>query len=91
MALLIRSQKLYVFLLAPALTARQAPSGSPPDVSSRLLGVCNVVDACEGLSIEAVIEAARKLMHPAPQVNTGCCPTAVKISVSITELSSVTA
>jgi len=36
----------------------QAPSGSPSDVSSRLLGVCNVADACEGLSIGAVIEAA---------------------------------
>jgi len=44
----------------------QAPSGSPSDVSSRLLDICDVVDACEGLSIEAVISAAAEnLARPA--------------------------
>jgi len=38
----------------------QAPSGSPPDVSSRLLDMCNVVDACDGLGIDAVIAAAER-------------------------------
>lgn len=42
----------------------QAPSGSPPDVSQRLLDMCAVVDACEGLSIEAVIEAAERELEP---------------------------
>jgi len=50
--------------VAPALAASQAPSGSPPDVSSRLLDVCAVADACEGLKIEAVIEAAEKVLKP---------------------------
>jgi len=49
-----------VFLPAPVMDALQAPSGSPPDVSSRLLNICNVVDACEGLDIEAVIQAAER-------------------------------
>jgi len=35
-------------------------SGSSPDVSSRLLDICDVMDACEGLSIEAVIAAAER-------------------------------
>jgi len=55
---------LCVSLPTPAMAALQAPSGSPPDVSSRLLDICDVVDACEGLSIEAVVEAAYSLMHP---------------------------
>jgi len=42
----------------------QAPSGSPPDVSSQLLDICDVVDACEGLSIEAVIAAAERELEP---------------------------
>jgi len=51
---------LCVFLPAPALAALQAPTGSPPDVSSRLLDLCDVVDACEGLSIDTVIAAAER-------------------------------
>jgi len=51
-------------LHAPALAALQAPSGSSPDVSSRLLDICNVADACEGLSIEAVIAAAKRELKP---------------------------
>jgi len=47
-----------------SLTALQAPSGSPPDVSSQLLDICDVVDACEGLSIDAVIEAAERQLKP---------------------------
>jgi len=53
-----------VSLLEIALAALQAPSGSPPDVSSRLLELCNVVEACEDLSAETVIEAAHKMMYP---------------------------
>jgi len=53
-----------VSLLAPVLAALQASSGSPPDVSSRLLDICNVLDACEGLSIEAVIRAAERELKP---------------------------
>jgi len=48
------------------LAALQAPSGSPPDVSPRLLDICDVLDACEGLSIEAVVEAAHRLVQPGP-------------------------
>jgi len=49
---------------APALAALQAPTGSPPIVSLRLLDICDVVDACEGLSIEAVIETATRELKP---------------------------
>jgi len=48
-----------VILLAPALPT-QAPTGSPSDVSCRLLAICDVVDACEGLSVEAVVAAAER-------------------------------
>jgi len=51
-------------VLAPVLAALQAPSGSPPDVSPQLLGICDVMDACEGLSSEAVIEAAERKLKP---------------------------
>jgi len=47
-----------------SLTALQAPNGSPSDVSYRLLDICDVMDACEGLSSEAVIEAARRELQP---------------------------
>jgi len=50
--------------MALALAALQAPSGSPADVSSRLLDMCDVVDACEGLNIKAVIAVAHRMMHP---------------------------
>jgi len=68
----------------------QAPRGSPPDVSSQLLHICDVMDACEGLSSEAVTEGARKLMqNDAPGEYPGCCqqPRTAVISV----LSSVNA
>jgi len=42
----------------------QAPSGSPSDVSSRLLDMCDVVDACEGLNVEAVVAAAERELQP---------------------------
>jgi len=53
-----------VFLLAPALAALQAPRGSPSDVSSRLLDICDVVDACEGLNMKAVTAAAERELKP---------------------------
>jgi len=53
-----------VFVRAPALVTLQAPSGSPPDVCSRLLAICDVLDACEGLSVEAVIAAAERELKP---------------------------
>jgi len=33
-------------------------------VSTQLLDICDVVDACEGLSMEVVIAAAYRLLHP---------------------------
>jgi len=57
-------------VLTPALPALQAPSGSPPDVSSRLLDLCDVADVCELdnpaglLRVEALIEAAEKGLKP---------------------------
>jgi len=46
------------------LAAWQAPSGFPPDVSSRVLDICVVLDACEGLDIEEVIAAAERELKP---------------------------
>jgi len=53
---------LCMFLRAPALPALQAPSSSPSDVSRQLLDICDVVDACGGLSIHAVIQTAYSVM-----------------------------
>jgi len=65
-----------VLLLASSLAALQAPSGSlasmpipltsgsPSDVSSRLLDICDVLDACERLNIQAVIAAAERELKP---------------------------
>jgi len=68
-----------VLLLGPALAALQAPSGSPPDVSARLLGMCDVVDACECLDTEAVVGAAYRLMHPSSAGEQGVLPTAQQL------------
>jgi len=51
------------------LNALQAPSGCPPDVSPRLLDICNAVDACKGLSIEAVTAAAAQMNLSGPAGN----------------------
>lgn len=40
------------------LDCMQAPSGSPSDVSRRLLDMCDVMDACEGVNIQTVMAAA---------------------------------
>jgi len=56
----------------PALTAwfdcMQAPSCSPDvpysDVPAQLPAISDVLEACEGLSIEAVIEAAERELKP---------------------------
>jgi len=53
------SNSAHCLLCVPALATLQAPSGPPSDVSSQLLRMCDMADASEGLSDEAVIESLR--------------------------------
>jgi len=55
-----------VFVLPPALTRNAGTKWISPWVSSRLLDICDEVDACEGLSIEAVVAAAAEMTLSGP-------------------------